>query len=228
MILSPAYSSLTFRQVHERVTNVGSGLHALLTQILGVPAAAHSSRPAVRHVALYAETKAECMITMLGCFYNNIVVSTAYATLGLDALAYSLDLTDTRIVVTDEHLLPHLASIVHGRSFHDGNDEIAVDCSHINTIVYIPRTAESVPDAKALEVLKSRSAQHGGPIAVISFSQLEALGRLRNEGEDKSGRGASTATAGENMLGANILDAPERVPGPSSLAIIMFTSGTTG
>jgi long-subunit acyl-CoA synthetase (AMP-forming) len=221
VVMDNAFQSFTYGQIHERVCNVGSGLCVTLNQIAGASRPMQSPRASVRHIALYAETKGEWMITALACFRNNIIVTTAYATLGLDALAYSLDITDTRVIVTDENLLPQLVSIMEGRQFDDGGKTVQVDSSHLATIIYMPKSKDSKPDPKALAALQNRSAAKGGPINVISFAELEKLGKQFITHEDEYDIDTGKIHAADPGSSA-------RIPSPKSTAMIMFTSGTTG
>lgn len=242
VVLNNFFDTYTFGQVHNRVRAIGTGLNHLLEAGAAIPgsppdmtaagkrttrasaAAAdgtRASRPQVRHVALYAETKGEWIMTAQAAFRNNITITTSYATLGLEALAYSFDITDTRIIVTDEALLPQLVKIMNGMEFADGDATITADCAHLRVIVYIPKNKSSTPNAAAVKALETRSEAHGGPIRVMPFADLETLGQQHMSDDF------------DHCTPAGILKTVEpgshiRVPTPDSTALIMFTSGTTG
>lgn len=213
-VLAPRYSSVTYSGVDAIVRSVAAGLHHLLAStstaadalVAGTPVpialpASECTPRASRVVTIYAETKAEWMQTALGCFYGGITIATSYATLGLDALAYSVELTGSAIIVADDALLPQLVSIMNGRAFEDEGTMRAANTSAMRIVVRIP--GSSPPDAAAMAALQGRAREKGGPIGLITFAELQNLGRA--------------AAAAE-------VD----VPTPDSVACIMFTSGTTG
>lgn len=200
-------------QVDKRVKYAGAGLHHLITtDHTGKPL---SSPPKLRHVGIFAETKREWMISLQGATRYGMTVVTAYATLGEDALSYSMDLTQVRVMIVDDELLPKLRSILFGRNITLESGEVRrVDGSQISAVVYIPSIHGAVPDTSILDELKNRSPELGGPVRILSFEELENLGR-------------------SHLIEAVDGEKPAKVPHvivptPEDLALIMFTSGTTG
>lgn len=149
---------------------------------------------------------------------------TSYATLGPASLGYSFDLTNTRVVVTDEALLETLARVSTGVTVQDGDKSVEADMSHLAVVVYVPRFASGAPSAAAtaaIAALAARPEEKGGPVKVITYAQLRGIGREHPSPATDAWRpapGAAPATA--LAPGSNV-----RVPKPSSTAVIMFTSG---
>ncbi|XP_002737732.1 fatty acid CoA ligase Acsl3-like [Saccoglossus kowalevskii] len=92
------YQWESFDQVDKRVENFGAGLN-----VLGL-------KPR-QNVVVYAETRAEFMITMQACFRYNFPVVTLYATLGEDGVCYGINETEVTHVVTSAGQLSKLKNI---------------------------------------------------------------------------------------------------------------------
>jgi len=89
----------TYDQVNQRVVSVGSGLLKL-------------DRQARSHVCIFAETRAEWVITVFACFKANLPVVTLYATLGDDAVMHGIKETEAEIVITSSELLDKFKKII--------------------------------------------------------------------------------------------------------------------
>ncbi|XP_017875966.2 long-chain-fatty-acid--CoA ligase 3 [Ceratina calcarata] len=59
-----------------------------------------------KNIVIFAETRAEWMIAAYGCFKQNLVVVTIYATLGDEAIAHGINETEVDTVITSHDLLP--------------------------------------------------------------------------------------------------------------------------
>ena len=136
-------------------------------------------------VALYAETKAEWLLSMHGCFRHGLVCSTVYATLGEEALVYGLKQCETRVVVADHKLLKTLAKVLH---------QLEGRLTHVVTL--------GTPDGGSLGALE------GAGVKVRSFNELVDDGVSMGHSKD------------ERPI--------ECLPNPEDLAVIMYTSGSTG
>lgn len=89
----------TYDEINKRVINFASGLLALDRSL-------HSN------VCIFAETRAEWIISMFASFKSNLPVVTLYATLGEEAILYGLQETDVNVVITSQELLPKLQQIL--------------------------------------------------------------------------------------------------------------------
>ncbi|KAJ6401491.1 hypothetical protein OIU84_016821 [Salix udensis] len=92
------YEWQTYGQVFDRACNFASGL-IMLGHKEGTRA------------GIFADTRAEWLIAFQGCFRQNITVVTIYASLGLDALVYSLNETQVSTLICDPKHLKTLAQI---------------------------------------------------------------------------------------------------------------------
>merc|ERR1711892_1610556 len=59
-----------------------------------------------QNIAIYAETRAEWIMSAQGAFSQSMVVSTLYTNLGDDAIMHGLNETEVSLVVTSHELLP--------------------------------------------------------------------------------------------------------------------------
>ncbi|OAD57993.1 Long-chain-fatty-acid--CoA ligase 3 [Eufriesea mexicana] len=69
-----------------------------------------------KNIVILAETREEWMIAAYGCFKQNLVVVTIYATLGEEAIAHGINETEVDTVITSHDLLPkfkQLLKVVH-------------------------------------------------------------------------------------------------------------------
>lgn len=59
-----------------------------------------------KNIVIFAGTRAEWMIAAYGCFKQNLIVVTIYATLGDEAIAHGINETEVDTVITSHDLLP--------------------------------------------------------------------------------------------------------------------------
>ncbi|MED6106627.1 Long chain acyl-CoA synthetase 8 [Stylosanthes scabra] len=83
------YEWETYRQVFARMCNFASGILRF----------GHNKDS---RVAIFADTRSEWLISLQGCFRQNITVVTIYATLGEDALIHSLNETQVSTLIYDD------------------------------------------------------------------------------------------------------------------------------
>ena len=79
--------------------NVGRGLRVLGQQ---------SKKP----LCIFADTRAEWMLTAQACFKQSFPVVTLYTNLGEDAIAHGLNETEVETVITSHELLPKFKKIL--------------------------------------------------------------------------------------------------------------------
>lgn len=87
------YKWRTFSDVERMATNFGRGLREL-------------GQEPLKNVIIFAETRAEWMISAHGCFKQNIPIVTIYATLGDEGVIHGINETEASIVITSHELLP--------------------------------------------------------------------------------------------------------------------------
>ncbi|KAE9605183.1 hypothetical protein Lal_00025565 [Lupinus albus] len=135
------YEWETFQEVFIRVSNFASGLIKL----------GHNTD---RHVAIFSDTRAEWLISLQGCFRQNITVVTIYASLGEDALIHSLNETQVSTLICDSKQLRKL-------------DAIKSRLTSVQNIIYFEDDSEE-------ENAFSGSLSDW---TIASFSEVEKLGK---------------------------------------------------
>jgi len=93
------YQWRTFTQMDSEAESFGRGLREL------------GLRPK-ENVVLFAETRAEWLISAFGCMKQSIPLVTLYATLGEDALIHGINETEVTCVITSQELLPKFKNIL--------------------------------------------------------------------------------------------------------------------
>lgn len=159
------YEWRTYTEAFDCVCNFASGLVKLGHDL--------DSR-----AAIFSETRAEWFIALQGCFRQNITVVTAYASLGEDALVYSLNETGVTTLICDSKQLKMVVAI-------------SSKLESLINVVYIEDDPSQF-DYSAL--LPSRT--------VLSFSEALKLGKSNPH--------------------------PPRLPSKNDMALVMYTSGSTG
>lgn len=63
-------------------------------------------------LVMYCDTKAEWMISALGCFKFNFTLVTIYTNLGEDGVIYGINQTQAHYVCSSQELLPKLLKVI--------------------------------------------------------------------------------------------------------------------
>lgn len=135
------YQWQTFGEIREVVDDVGSGLLAI----------GHTPGD---NLVIFAETRADWMITALACFKHGFPIVTVYATLGEEAIAHALNQTESSTIVTSHELVPKVVkSLPH--------------CQHVRRVVYFESLVPNVEPVTA----------DTGRVKVTSFSEVKELGK---------------------------------------------------
>jgi long-chain acyl-CoA synthetase len=87
------YKWKTFSEINRLAASFGRGLAEL-------------GMKARKNIVIFAETRAEWMISAHACFKQNFTVVTIYATLGDEAIAHGINETEVDTVITSHDLLP--------------------------------------------------------------------------------------------------------------------------
>ncbi|BFZ00564.1 hypothetical protein BsWGS_03603 [Bradybaena similaris] len=141
-----AYQWETFAQVDSRITNFGNGLGVL----------GHKPRS---KLVIFAETRAEWMISAQTSFRFNFPVVTLYATLGVDALIHGINETEVAFVITSFELLPKFQSVLPNTP--DVTHLIVMGC----TTTQLASARTKLPDG----------------VTVLALQEVEALGATANK-----------------------------------------------
>ncbi|ORY39427.1 acyl-CoA synthetase [Rhizoclosmatium globosum] len=101
-------------------------------------------------LTIYADTSCDWMFTAMALVQQGIVITTAYATLGEDGLAHSLNECEVTTIFTSAELLPVVV-------------KVASKCKDLKHIVYSGAADSTIP-------------QQVPHLKVLSLSELESLG----------------------------------------------------
>ena len=164
------YKWTTYTRMLERVLNVSNGF-------LNVDLKSDMN------VVLFAETRAEWLLSAFACFRIKVPVVTLYATLGLEALAFGINQTKSKYLFTSSEQLSKILTIL---------DKIQ-NVTHV--VVFTDKFSD-----KLVSEFKNKAKG----LKVYTFQEIEELG--------------SESKKIENFV------SPKR----DDLAMIMYTSGSTG
>ncbi|KAJ4827255.1 Long chain acyl-CoA synthetase 8 [Turnera subulata] len=155
------YQWQTYGQVYDRACSFASGLIAL----------GHSEDT---RAAIFAETRAEWLTALQGCFRQNITVVTIYASLGEDALIHSLNETQVSTLICDSKQLKKLASITSKLStvrnviYFEDDESGTMSDSGISSNWKVSSFSEVEKLGKSSPVLPNFPSKNG--IAVIMYT----------------------------------------------------------
>ena len=159
------YEWLSYSEAHKISTSFGSGLIKLGQQ---------SKMP----ISIYAETKQEWLLSALGAFSQNIVVSTLYTNLGEEAVCHGINETEVSLVITSHALLPKFKNILN-------------NCPKVTHVIFIEDP-----------LFKANTEGFKDGVEILSFQSVVKIGEES--------------------------PAPPNPPETDDIAIIMYTSGSTG
>ncbi len=164
------YKWSTNTKLFERINNFSNGLLSV-------------GLKSDMNVVLFAETRPEWLMTAFSCFRIKAPIVTLYSTLGVEALAFGINQTQSTYLITSGEQLPKLQKIL---------DKVP----NLKTvIVFTDKFSE-----KTLSDFKAKATS----LTIYSFNQVEEIGQK-----------ADTITEYTS-------------PKKNDLAIIMYTSGSTG
>ncbi|GFN91554.1 long-chain-fatty-acid--coa ligase 4-like [Plakobranchus ocellatus] len=163
------YHWMTYEELALRVSNFGRGLLMC------------GQQPGSRLV-IFAETRAEWMISAQACFKNNFQVVTLYATLAADAVIHGIKETGVSHVITSLELLPKFK-------------EVLPQTPNVTHVIVMVKTRQELSAAVA---------------ALPNNVKVLAMGEVESMGEQPEANLSTTS------------------PKPDDIAVIMYTSGSTG
>ena len=159
------YEWITYKEGHQISTRFGSGLIKL-------------GQEPKQPISIYSETKQEWLLSALGAFSQNIVVSTLYTNLGEEAVCHGINETEVSLVITSHSLLPKFKNILE-------------KCPKVTHVIFIEDPLFST---------NTEGFKEG--VQILSFQSVVKMGEAN--------------------------PSPPNPPEPEDIAIIMYTSGSTG
>ncbi|VDN60258.1 unnamed protein product [Dracunculus medinensis] len=147
------YHWQTYREVYNRVGFIAAGLRQIT-----------DGKEKDSKVVIFAETRADWLITALACFRVSIPVVTVYATLGEEAISHAICETESNIIVTSAELLNKVIPV-------------AEKCPSLKAVIYF------------LPIDKSKKMLNLDPLYekfrhVLSLNELENLSKSFAKKED--------------------------------------------
>lgn len=231
------YSWETFGDAERRVSRISAGLYSMLAS------ETHARRP----IAIFSETRAEWLFAAQAAFRLNRPVVTLYSTLGEDALVHGLNETEVSVVFTSDELLSKVVKIVQRCPtikriiyFSNGvfNRELYTEVDNLA----VPTGSATASVAEALTKAPQDLHLHdlieverlGAAIMLAQQEELKLKQRDSSVATDASGEysgiratNSSNSATSTSCQGLWMPPAEEQAK-PSDLAIIMYTSGSTG
>lgn len=138
------YKWLTYREVLDRVNALGAGLVAL------------GLKPKDK-VTIFHSTSAKWMTMSYACYSQNLTITTAYDSLGVEALAFSLNEAEVSTLFTQADLLIVVEKIGHK----------------------VPTLKNIIYSGKADAALLTKAKSSNSDFNFISFDDLAALGKSK-------------------------------------------------
>ncbi|KAG5418037.1 hypothetical protein I9W82_004366 [Candida metapsilosis] len=197
------YSSITYQQTQDRMTNFINGLMFLLEVNPYRNPALESHQKIVNHerdfatydkdnmsfiVTLYSANRAEWVITDLACSANSITTTALYETLGPTSSKYILELTQTPVVVCSRNRIENLIKL---------KQEFSTELESMITIISMdPLNIKGKSSTSLIQAAEKNN------IKLYDFNQVEKIGE--------------------------IFPREATWPTPETTYTITFTSGTTG
>jgi long-chain acyl-CoA synthetase len=136
------YKWTTYSRMYERVNDLSNGLLNI-------------DLKSEMNVVLFSETRAEWLMSAFACFRIKAPVVTLYATLGIEALAFGINQTKSKYLITSSDSLPKIMTIL---------DKIQ---NVTNIIVFTDKFSE-----KIVNDFKKKASG----IKVHTFDEVESLG----------------------------------------------------
>jgi long-chain acyl-CoA synthetase len=170
----------TYKTLDRDLHSFGAGLRALgvKPQPDDISTQDHSG------ILMYEETSAEWITSAFGAFSQNIVVATAYATLGIDAVVKAVKQGGVTVLVCNRKKVPEVKKLMS-------------EMPSLKAVIYTDVLC-------TLDETKESISERGGGVQILSFQEVVELGSTKSQ------------------------EFPPTKPKPESIAVIMYTSGSTG
>jgi len=135
------YKWISYQQADKIVSAFGSGLVKL-------------GMEPKQTISIYAETRKEWLLSAIGAFSQNMIVSTLYTNLGDEAVTHGINETEATMVVTSHSLLPKLKKIL-----------LSGQCPKVKQVIYMED-----------ELFKSNTDGFPEHVQISSFQAVVRMG----------------------------------------------------
>ncbi|VDO03564.1 unnamed protein product [Rodentolepis nana] len=203
----------TYAEAESRVSSLAAGLRSILGPST-LDRKEENSCPTP--LILFSETRAEWLYAAVATWRLNRPIATLYSTLGDDAVVHGLVETEASVIFTSDellckvvNLLPRCPLVTHVIYFSNGVVQ-KHSCLDVNDLARLNATARH-------SVETARKALPDG-VTLHDILELEAIGTAEICG--------GAAKKIESTL--NWQPPADERPKPNDLAVIMYTSGSTG
>lgn len=169
----------TYKEVGEKARAFGSALRALGLE--PQPEGDFDTATGKFKILMYEDTSGDWMVAAQGAISQNIVVATAYATLGIEAVTHAVNEGEVTAIVCNRKMLPTLLK----------NKK---DMPSLEAIIYT--------DYMCLPKECAEKVEASSEVKVFSFAEFLEMGAAK--------------------------PAEPSPPTPDSVAVLMYTSGSTG
>ncbi|KAL3310932.1 Long-chain-fatty-acid--CoA ligase 4 [Cichlidogyrus casuarinus] len=194
----------TFAGAELRVSRLAAGLNSLLAD------ASHEKAP----IAIFAETRAEWFYSSQAIFRLGCPLVTLYATLGDSALVHGLNETEVTTLFISDDLMSKVPYVVKNCP----KLKLVIFMSH-GIFYYLNNDKNSdsrLSQAAQKDLNKARASLNNG-IKLMDIIDIEEMGKNIMATKKSDPGPGLWMPADESML-----------PKPDDLAVIMYTSGSTG
>ncbi|CAL8073876.1 unnamed protein product [Calicophoron daubneyi] len=216
------YSWETYADAERRISNLAAGMYSILGP------KTKNEMP----IAIFSETRAEYFYGMNAAFRINRPLVTLYATLGEDALVHGFNEAQVELVLTSDELLSKVVSIQQR-------------CPTIKRVIYFTNGVFNrelytnvdnlaVPTGSASTSVQEALAKASSDLRLHDVIEIERLGaaiiasQQKKEGSSPSASGESDGAESNDAYQGLWMPPPSERAKPEDLAIIMYTSGSTG
>jgi long-chain acyl-CoA synthetase len=107
------YKFTTYRETFKRIEDIGRGLLSI------------GAKPGYK-ILIFAETRAEWLLTALAALRHGLTIVTLYSTLGEEAVKYGINESQVSIIITSYELLSKLEVRAFSSSSSEGSFFLSV------------------------------------------------------------------------------------------------------